>query len=131
MSLSNLEFKEKVKKNRKACFCGELFKVDKEGNLYCPKCDAKEEVLTAGNSIPENALKDILQGKKIMLFSAFPIDYIPKMKPIIIEKLNDEEQKMYEKKAYYMSLWKNIENWSAVKKFLVSWAGEIFLVRFV
>jgi len=134
MSISKTEFKEKVKKNRRTCFCGEILKIDREGNLYCTKCGFREskqyrEILAMNETLSEEIFEEITKGKKIMLFNAFPIDFVPKMTPLIIEKLNNNERKMYEPKAYYFPLWRNIEDWSSINKFLVAWCGELFLVR--
>ena len=71
--------------------------------------------------------KKIQEGEKILLFvDRFPIETIPKMKPILIEKLNHKEQKLYEAKCVYVSEW---ENWDGINKFLMTSFNNWYLVR--
>ena len=71
--------------------------------------------------------KKIQEGEKILLFvDQFPIETIPKMKPILIEKLNHKEQKLYKAKYVYVSEW---ENWDGINKFLMTSFNNWYLVR--
>jgi len=68
-------------------------------------------------------------NKKIHAFTSFPISEIPKMQPIIIEKLSDKEKKLYE---YNMEVVAPGEDpdWGNIKRFIVldlDW----YLVRFI
>lgn len=75
----------------------------------------------------EQIEEQIKSGDKILMFvGQFPIDTIPKIKPIRIEKLNSKERDMYKKKIAYVNEW---QEWGGINKFLVETLGEWYLVR--
>lgn len=72
--------------------------------------------------------ESILSGEKIMLFLAFPIEQLPNMSKMRIEKLTENEKKLYEGKTIYIQTWREV-SWEGVNKFLVVKHANLYLVR--
>ena len=74
-------------------------------------------------------MQKIHSGELIMQFDAFPIHQVPLMRPLMIEKLNKNEIKMYQDKTVYFKEIDRIDNWGVVRKFIVVSLNEWYLVR--
>jgi len=80
-------------------------------------------------------MQKIHSGELIMQFDAFPIHQVPLMRPLMIEKLNKNEIKMYQDKVVQKAVYiyfrdrDEIDNWEGIRKFIVVWLNEWYLVR--
>ena len=74
-------------------------------------------------------LEKIHSGKFIPQFNSFPLNQIPLMRPLMIEKLNKNEIKMYQDKTVYFREIDRIDSWGVVRKFIVVSLNEWYLVR--
>ena len=61
MSISTKEFREKLKRNRDRCFCGERLKVGRDG-VYCPHCDVFEHGIEVGGIIYSNGCREVVRA---------------------------------------------------------------------
>ncbi len=69
------------------------------------------------------------KGEKVLFFDTFPLDIVPKMVPLRIEKLTNKEIDMYKRKLAYIRSWENIEDLNGIDKFIVTHFAHWYLVR--
>jgi len=62
MSISTKEFRERLKRNRDRCFCGERLKAGRDGRYYCPHCDVFEPGTEVGGVIYSNGCREVVRA---------------------------------------------------------------------